>query len=79
MHQPATPTCPQALSNGVSLPDFASFPHGASTLRPQFVRGLGACEVHRVGAIQLGGLEEAAVRSGRGALAGPWPVRAPPR
>ena len=52
MHQPATPTCPQALSNGVSLPDFASFPHGASTdcgLRPQFVRGLGACEVHRVG------------------------------
>ena len=33
------------------MPDFASFPHGASTdcgLRPQFVRGLGACEVHRV-------------------------------
>ena len=34
MHQPATPTCPQALSNGVSSPHFASTllprPHRAS-------------------------------------------------
>ena len=43
MHQPATPTCPQALSNGVSLPDFASLPPPLTA--PQFVRGLGACEV----------------------------------